>query len=87
MSTAIWVILGIVVGAFVAWLFARRSRAGASGADDSGMKLLLEQMNDLRRTMDTKLGESQKEVTDGTLRTLGMYLTRIFASITDPCQS
>ncbi|MDE2116948.1 MAG: DNA recombination protein RmuC, partial [Patescibacteria group bacterium] len=42
----------------------RAGRKEAPKADDTAMKLLLEQMNELNRTMDKKMGETHRTVTD-----------------------
>ena len=48
-------------------LFRRKEESAAGGAEDAtsggeGLKLILNQVNDLRRTLDDKLGENTKEV-------------------------
>ncbi|MBX4209436.1 DNA recombination protein RmuC [Candidatus Parcubacteria bacterium] len=45
-------------------MFLRKKPADAPKADDTAMKLLLEQMNELNRTMDKKMGETHRTVTD-----------------------
>lgn len=56
----VWIILAILGGALIAYLMFRNQKTNDS--DSGGMTLLLEQINDLRRTMDTRLGESEKSV-------------------------
>ena len=44
------------------YIFLNRKPAEAPKADDTAFKLLLEQMNDMRRTVDSKLGETHRTV-------------------------
>ena len=60
-QTTVIVLLGIaflVINAFLLWFFLRNK--GENKEDSGGLKLLLEQMNELNRTVDFKLGESTK---------------------------
>jgi DNA recombination protein RmuC len=50
--------------------------------DDSSLQLLLTQINELSRTMDSKLGESQKEITQS-MRFQSTETSRIIADITE----
>ena len=57
------IIISVILLALVAvliWLFLKRSQPEVGKSDDSGMKLLLQQMNELTRTVDAKIGESSK---------------------------
>lgn len=52
---------------FVWFIFSRQKSAGASaeaGKNDTGFNLLLQQMNELTRTVDAKIGETSKQVND-----------------------
>ncbi|HEY4498638.1 MAG TPA: DNA recombination protein RmuC [Candidatus Paceibacterota bacterium] len=49
----------VAVNVFAVYFLSRRS---APKAEDIGLKLLLEQMNELSRTVDAKMGETTKEV-------------------------
>jgi DNA recombination protein RmuC len=53
------ILLLVVVANVVVLLYSRRK---SRGEDSVGLKLLLEQMNELSRTVDTKIGETTKEV-------------------------
>lgn len=57
LTIGLLIIAGIAVGYFVSVLFRKGSKT-----DGAGMNLLLNQMNDLRTTIDTKLGESDKSM-------------------------
>ncbi len=50
--------------------------------DDTSMQLMLTQINELSRTLDSKLGESQKEITQ-TMRFQSTETSRIIADITE----
>ncbi len=64
MQTGILIILAVIVGLGIGWLFMRRNNKPEEKKDDTGLKLLLQQMNELTRTVDQKLGDSHKEVTE-----------------------
>ncbi len=55
---ALYILGGIILGLVVAFLFKRASPK----ADGTGLNLLINQINDLRNTIDTKLGESDKSM-------------------------
>ncbi len=62
MQNIIWIILGIVGGGSLVYLFLNRKKDGSR--DDIGLQLILTQLNELSRTVDNKLGESHKQVRD-----------------------
>ncbi len=49
------------------WLIAKKKAEPEAKADDSGLKLLLEQMNELNRTVDSRIGESSKMMRDSVM--------------------
>lgn len=56
----LWIILGIVAGVVVTYfLFGRKKE---ERKDDVGLNLILTQINELSRTVDSKIGESHKQV-------------------------
>jgi DNA recombination protein RmuC len=66
MQTALIVTIGILVialNAGIIFLVVRR-RPEAPKADDTAMKLLLEQMNELNRTVDKKIGETSRSISE-----------------------
>lgn len=77
MNTAIIIILIILI-LLVLGLFLRKK----SGGNDGTVQLLLNQINELSRTIDHKLGESQKEMTQ-TMRYQSSETSRIVADITE----
>src|SRR3989344_2047159 len=56
----LWIILGVIGGGIFAYfIFGRRKE---TKKDDIGLNLILTQINELSRTVDTKIGESHKQV-------------------------
>src|SRR3990167_445050 len=53
------IIIGVVVGGIIAYLFLNRKKEEKK---DVGLDLILQQLNELSRTVDSKLGESHKQV-------------------------
>lgn len=78
------IFLGIVIGAVVVGviLFVTRKKSAPTAVPDSGLQLLLAQMNELTRTVDSKLGASQREVTD-TIRYQTKESQEIIRNITE----
>ena len=61
MENLIGIILGLIVGGvFVYFLFGRKKENGEK--NDTGLQLILTQLNELSRTVDNKIGESHKQV-------------------------
>lgn len=58
----IWTIVGIVVGGIVVYLILNKDKAEKK--DDIGLNLILTQINELSRTVDSKIGESHKQVNE-----------------------
>lgn len=79
MNILILIVLVILI-ILVAALLMRKPKAPES--NDAGMQLLLSQINELGRTIDHKLGESQKEMTQ-TMRYQSTETSRIVADITE----
>ena len=71
-TLVILIIVAILANIILMWAFLRRKNSGAgeggifgtdadgaaNGGSGDGLKLILDQINDLRRTMDTKLGDN-----------------------------
>lgn len=67
MSNALLIIFGVVLVALNAvgvYIMLRKRTEAAPKSDDTAMKLLLEQMNELNRTVDKKMGETSRTITD-----------------------
>lgn len=59
----ILIIISVILLALVAvlvWLFLKKNQLEVGKSDEGAMKLLLQQMNELTRTVDAKIGESSK---------------------------
>ena len=82
MQTAIWAIIGICAGAGIAGFLLRKKPAQVVPQDDTGFKLLLQQMNELTRTVDAKLGESSKEINQS-MRHQASEATKIIQEVTE----
>ncbi|MFA6393202.1 MAG: DNA recombination protein RmuC [Candidatus Paceibacterota bacterium] len=70
------IIIGIIVGVVLV------SRKKPEEKADNSVQLLLNQINELSRTIDSKLGESQKEINQ-TMRFQSSETSRIIADITE----
>jgi DNA recombination protein RmuC len=82
MQTAVFIIAGVVVGAVVAQILMRKKAEAPVPQDDTGFKLLLQQMNELTRTVDQKLGESAKEM-NSAMRHQASESTKIIQEVTE----
>lgn len=57
----VYILAGLVVGGIIAYqFFLRKNHAPAASDVTPGMQLLLQQINELQRTVDQKLGDSEK---------------------------
>jgi len=61
-STIILGILLVVVTSLLLWLALFKKAGEGKKGDDIGLKLILEQINELNRTVDAKIGESSKQM-------------------------
>ena len=59
---ALLIILGIVLGGIVVYLFLGKQSDGPK--NETGLQLILTQLNELARTVDNKIGESHKQVNE-----------------------
>ncbi len=66
--TILLVIIALGVGAFLAYIFRPQQK---QINDDTGLKLILQQINELNRVVDTKIGESTKQMNDSVRHQLG----------------
>jgi DNA recombination protein RmuC len=64
MENIVWIIIGILGGGAIGYfLFGKKQENKESeNKNDTGLNLILTQINELSRTVDNKLGESQKQV-------------------------
>jgi DNA recombination protein RmuC len=80
MENILFIIIAILVGLVVGYLFTRTRKV--EKADDTGLKLILAQMNELARTVDNKLHESNKQVNES-MRYQSTETSRIIGDITE----
>ncbi len=73
------IIIGLVVGAIVVYFVTRRKPAKE---DSTGFQLLMQQVSDLQRTVDTKLTESEKSMREG-MQFQHSQSTKIIGDITE----
>lgn len=66
MDTSMIILIGIVVVGFVVVFFQlnRTNKPGENSPGDQSMKLLLEQMNELSRVVDRKMGETTQQMSE-----------------------
>lgn len=77
------IVVGILILILLAVLVAKSFRKSEIPKEDgAGLQLLLTQINTLSQTVDSKLGESQKQMTDS-LRYQSTETTRIITDITE----
>src|SRR3989338_8567124 len=65
-TIVIIIFLAFVVGAGIAYLLRPKQ-----GSDDTGLKLILQQINELNRVVDSKIGESTKQMNESVRSQLG----------------
>ena len=75
-------IIGAIVAGLLVYFLTRNKKDNSSITDDKSLGLLLQQMNELTRTVDAKLGESQKHVSES-MRFQSTETSRIIADITE----
>ncbi len=76
------ILLGVLIGGFFVYLFAKRGSKQQTPADSTGLQMLLQQMNNLQSTVDQKLGESEKSVRESMMHQSNQS-TRIISDITE----
>lgn len=64
MQIVVYIALGVIVGAFIAWIVTRMlaGQKAENKGEQQGMILLQNQIENLTKTIDSKLGESNKEM-------------------------
>jgi len=62
MQNIVWIILGILGGSIVGYFIFGRKKEDKN--TDTGLNLILTQINELSRTVDNKIGESHKQVNE-----------------------
>jgi DNA recombination protein RmuC len=64
METALYVFGALLLGAGLVWLILGRKRNENEGIENKETMLLLQQMNEMNKLLDTKLSESRRDMTD-----------------------
>jgi len=84
MSNSFIIIIAIVLAVLNALVlfFVMRKKDVPEKTDDAGLKLLLEQMNELSRTVDRKMGETTKNMSE-TMRTQFTESSRLIRDVTE----
>ncbi len=82
MQTALLVVIGILIVIIVTFLLRSKKTAPILPQDDTALKLLLQQMNELTRTVDQKLGDSAKEM-NSAMRHQASESTKIIQEVTE----
>ena len=80
MNIVIIIFLGILIALIIGLFFVLKKKP--TEGNDTAVQLLLSQINELSRTIDHKLGESQKEINQ-TMRHQSSETSRIVADITE----
>ena len=81
MQSALTAIISVVVGLGIGWFFLRKKEDDMP-KDDTSLQLLLQQINELSRTVDAKLSDSNKQVTE-TIRHQTTESQKIIRDITE----
>lgn len=80
MQTALIALISIIIGLAIGAFFLRRKEEKKT--DDGSLQLLLQQMNELSRTVDSKIGESSKQVNES-LRYQSSESNKLIREITE----
>ena len=82
MQIALFIVIGILAGLGAGFFFSKKNTVSEAPKDDTGLKLLLQQMNELTRTVDAKLGDSAKEM-NAAMRHQASESTKIIQEVTE----
>ena len=80
MENILFIIIAVFFGLAIGYFFTRSRKPEKT--DDTGLKLILAQMNELARTVDNKLHESNKQVNES-MRYQSTETSRIIGDITE----
>jgi DNA recombination protein RmuC len=78
---SILILAGVLTGAILVYVLTMKKRA-APAQDQTGFQLLLQQLNDLQRTVDQKLGDNEKSLRES-MQFQSTQSTRIISDITE----
>lgn len=82
MEFIITIIIGIIFGGILVYFIIDKLNQKRNPKDDTGLQLILTQLNEISRTVDNKIGESHKQVND-TLRFHSTESNKIIRDITE----
>jgi DNA recombination protein RmuC len=82
MQTFLIVLLGLIVLGIIVLIFLTLNKKNADPKDNSGLQLLLQQINELSRVIDQKMGDSQKQIHES-MKFQSTETARIVADITE----
>ncbi len=66
MEIFVYILIGLIFGGLVVYFFRPKS-----STDETGLKLILQQINELNRTVDSKIGESTRHMNESVRAQLG----------------
>ncbi len=75
-------IIGIAIGAFVAYLLLSKRKPVENSDQNTSLSLLLQQMSELQKTVDHKLGENEKSIRES-LQFQSTQSSKIISDITE----
>jgi DNA recombination protein RmuC len=81
MQNILEILIGLIIGGIVVYFLLDKKKSGKK-EDTTGLNLILTQINELSRTVDNKLGESQKQVNES-LRYHSSESNKIIKDVTE----
>lgn len=79
---SIYILIGIVLGGFVAYLITRRPKQVVDTSNETGFSLLMQQVADLQKVVDHKLSQSEQSMRES-MRDQSTQSARIISDITE----
>lgn len=81
MENILWIIIGVILGGIVFYFIFNRKKSPEE-KNDTGLQLILQQLNELSRTVDSKIGESHKQMSEN-LRFHSSESNKIIRDVTE----
>ncbi len=85
-TTAILITFGflllLISNGFLFWLISRRADKAPENKDDTGLKLILQQVNELSRTVDQKMADSSRQMNES-VRTQFSESSKLIREVTE----
>ena len=81
MENILWIIIGVVLGGIVFYFIFNKKKPPEEN-NDTGLQLILQQLNELSRTVDSKIGESHKQMSEN-LRFHSSESNKIIRDVTE----